>query len=163
MLAVLLTVHLIACLALVIAVLLQRSEGGALGMGGGGTGGIISGRGAASALVRVTMVLAAVFFTTSVLMTRLNAEDAAAPTDIEKTIQQQGADQFNLPSTPGAPPASTPTPGPTTPDPLAPAVPPSGSTTAPATTAPSTPLPQPAPAQPAPTTSDPLRPATPNQ
>ena len=46
MLAVLLTVHLIACIALVIAVLLQRSEGGALGMGGGGTGGLISGRGA---------------------------------------------------------------------------------------------------------------------
>ena len=74
---VLLVIHLIACIALVFAVLLQRSEGGALGMGGGGTGGLISGRGAASVLVRTTMGLAAIFFTTSILMTRLNAEQAA--------------------------------------------------------------------------------------
>ena len=38
MLNVLLTIHMIACIALVIAVMLQRSEGGALGMSGGGTG-----------------------------------------------------------------------------------------------------------------------------
>jgi preprotein translocase subunit SecG len=180
MLAVLLTVHLIACLALVIAVLLQRSEGGALGMGGGGTGGLISGRGAAGALVKVTMGLAAVFFTTSVLMTRLNAEDAAAPTDLEQQNRQQNSDPFNslgIPSTttpgttttPDAPPASTPAPA--TPDPLAPATPPSGSTTPPAsTTAPpaSTAPAQPAPSQPAPAAPDPLRPTppaggTPNQ
>ena len=58
MLAVLLTIHIIACIALVIAVMLQRSEGGALGMSGGGTGGVISGRGAAGMLVKVTMGLA---------------------------------------------------------------------------------------------------------
>ena len=68
MLAVLLTIHMIACVALVVAVMLQRSEGGALGMGGGGTGGIISGRGAAGVLVKTTMVLAGVFFFTSVVM-----------------------------------------------------------------------------------------------
>jgi preprotein translocase subunit SecG len=84
MLAVLLTIHMIACVALVIAVMLQRSEGGALGMGGGGTGGVISGRGAASVLVRTTMGLAAVFFTTSIIMTRLNNEQNAAPSTLER-------------------------------------------------------------------------------
>jgi preprotein translocase subunit SecG len=166
MLAVLLTVHLIACLALVIAVLLQRSEGGALGMGGGGTGGLISGRGAASALVRVTMVLAAVFFTTSILMTRLNAESAAAPTDIEREIQNQSTTPFGSAGSPGTatpgtapgatttPPASTTAPAPAAPDPLAPAPPASTPVAPPASTAP---------AQLTPTTPDPLRPTTPNQ
>jgi len=177
MLAVLLTVHLIACLSLVIAVLLQRSEGGALGMGGGGTGGLISGRGAAGALVKVTMVLAAVFFSTSILMTRLNAEDAAAPTDIEETLGRQGTGDFNslgttgttgttppgaTTTTPSAPPATTPAPAPTTPDPLAPAAtPPTGATTP--ATPPATTTPTPAPARPAPATPDPLSPTPPNQ
>jgi len=192
MLAVLLTVHLIACIALVIAVLLQRSEGGALGMGGGGTGGLISGRGAASVLVRTTMFLALVFFITSVSMTRLNAEVAKAPTELEKTIQQQGTGQFNPltppattpgTATPGAtPPASTPAPAPVPIDPLAPVVTPPSSTTAPASTPPaSTPAPAPststtttparppaatAPSQPAPAQPTPTTPApggTPNQ
>src|SRR5690242_12152175 len=128
MLAVLLTIHLIACIALVIAVLLQRSEGGALGMGGGGTGGLISGRGAASVLVRTTMFLALVFFITSVSMTRLNAEVAKAPTQLEQEIQKQGGGQFNPLTAPGTtpgtattpgttPPASTPAPAPTPIDP----------------------------------------------
>lgn len=61
---VILTVHALIVLALIGVVLLQRSEGGALGMGGGG-GGIMSGRGAANALTRLTSILAALFFTTS--------------------------------------------------------------------------------------------------
>jgi len=60
---VLLVVHLIVAIGLVGVVLLQRSEGGALGMGGGGSGGfgVMSGRGAANLLTRVTAVLAALF------------------------------------------------------------------------------------------------------
>ena len=81
---VLLTIHLIACIALVIAVMLQRSEGGALGMGGGGTGGLISGRGAAGVLVRTTMILAGVFFVTSIIMTRLNNDTSSQPSLLER-------------------------------------------------------------------------------
>jgi preprotein translocase subunit SecG len=177
---VLLVVHLLACISLVITVMLQRSEGGALGMGGGGTGGIISGRGAANVLVRVTMVCAAIFFTTSIVMTRLNAEDAQQPSDLQRQIQQQGTGGVDpLGSNPlAAPPASTTPPpatttAPTTPDPLAPATPPvttppasppAPSTTvtppaqAPASTVPSGANPAPAPAQPAPAQPDPLAP-----
>lgn len=163
---VLLLVHLFACIALVIAVMLQRSEGGALGMSGGGTGGIISGRGAANVLVRTTMVLAAVFFATSITMTRLNAENVRRPTDLERQIEQQtidplagGANTDPLGAAPRAATTTTPpAPVTTTPDPLAPVTTPPASTPAPtpstttvappATTAPAPA--QPAPAQPAP-------------
>jgi preprotein translocase subunit SecG len=174
---VLLVVHLIACISLVFAVLLQRSEGGALGMGGGGTGGLISGRGAANVLVKTTMGLAAVFFTTSVLMTRLNAEQARAPTELERQLQEQSTDPFSTPTTqaPGTsttPPTATTPPATNTPDPLAPSTPPastpapapSGTTTPPAqSTTPAQPAPAPAQPTPAPTqpapAQDPLAPA----
>lgn len=64
MTTVLLTVHILVVLALIGVVLLQRSEGGALGMGGGG-GGFMTGRGAANALTRSTSVLGALFVATS--------------------------------------------------------------------------------------------------
>lgn len=65
---ILLIVHLLIALALVVVVLLQRSEGGALGMGGGsasGGMGMFSARGAASTLTRATAILAACFIATS--------------------------------------------------------------------------------------------------
>lgn len=153
MLSVLLTIHMIACVALVIAVMLQRSEGGALGMGGGGTGGVISGRGAAGVLVKTTMGLAAVFFCTSIIMTRLNNDANAAPSTLEQQQQRQTpADPFapvgGTPSTttPTTTAPATPAPAPTV-DPLAPAptttTPPVSTTPAPATTTPTAPAPTP--------------------
>ena len=55
--------ELMIAVALIIFVLLQRSEGGALGMGGGASmGGLFSPRGAADTLTRTTAILAALFF-----------------------------------------------------------------------------------------------------
>jgi preprotein translocase subunit SecG len=71
MATVLLVVHLMIAAALVGVVLLQRSEGGALGIGGGGGGGFLTGRGTANLLTRVTATLAAAFFLTSILLTVL--------------------------------------------------------------------------------------------
>jgi preprotein translocase subunit SecG len=70
---VLIIVHLLIVLALVGVVLLQRSEGGGLGLGGGSSGvsGFLTGRGQANALTRATTVLAAAFFLTSILLTML--------------------------------------------------------------------------------------------
>ena len=61
--AVLLIIQLIVSVALIGVVLLQRSEGGALGMGGGGAGlgGLFSPRGAADTLTRTTAILAIAF------------------------------------------------------------------------------------------------------
>jgi preprotein translocase subunit SecG len=69
MITVLLVIHLLIAAALVGVVLLQRSEGGALGIGGGG--GFMTGRGTANLLTRVTASLAAAFFVTSLLLTLL--------------------------------------------------------------------------------------------
>ncbi|WP_206711358.1 preprotein translocase subunit SecG [Aquisalinus flavus] len=57
---IILIIYCFIVIALVGVVLMQRSEGGALGMGGGG-GGVMSGRGAASALTRTTSLLAAAY------------------------------------------------------------------------------------------------------
>ncbi len=68
---VLLIVHLIIALCLISVVLLQRSEGGALGIGGGGGGGLVSSRGAETALSKLTWGLAVAFISTSILLTIL--------------------------------------------------------------------------------------------
>jgi preprotein translocase subunit SecG len=64
----LLVLHVMIAIALVGVVLLQKSEGGALGMGGGGMSGFMTGRSTANLLTRATAILAALFMTTSVLL-----------------------------------------------------------------------------------------------
>ena len=71
MTAVLLTVHLMIAAGLIVVILLQRSEGGGLGIGGGaggGMGGFMSARGTANLLTRTTAILAAAFMATSILL-----------------------------------------------------------------------------------------------
>ncbi len=78
---VLIVVHLMIVIALVAVVLLQRSEGGALGVGGGS--GFMTGRGQANVLTRATGILAALFFITSLGLTVRGQQsilDGAAPT-----------------------------------------------------------------------------------
>jgi preprotein translocase subunit SecG len=66
--SVVLVLHLLVAIGLVCLVLMQRSEGGALGIGGGNSS-LISGRGAADVLARSTGVLALLFFVTSISLT----------------------------------------------------------------------------------------------
>lgn len=78
MINVLLIIHLMIAIAMIGVVLLQRSEGGGLGIGGGGggggggMGGFLTGRGTANLLTRTTAILAAIFMTTSILLTILS-------------------------------------------------------------------------------------------
>lgn len=72
---VVLIIHLIIALLLIGAVLLQRSEGGALGIGGGG-GAMMSGRSAATALQKATWALAAAFIVTSLTLTIFATQSA---------------------------------------------------------------------------------------
>jgi preprotein translocase subunit SecG len=67
---VIIVIHLMVVLAMIGVVLLQKSEGGGLGMGGGG-GGFLSSRGTANVLTRTTAILAAVFFSTSLILSIL--------------------------------------------------------------------------------------------
>jgi preprotein translocase subunit SecG len=67
---ILLVIHVILVLALIGSVLLQRSEGGALGIGGGGAGGgLMSGRAQANLLTRATTILATLFMVSSMVLT----------------------------------------------------------------------------------------------
>ena len=68
MIVLLFVVHVLIAIALVGVVLLQKSEGGALGMGGGGMSGFMTGRSTANLLTRTTAILAALFFLTSIIL-----------------------------------------------------------------------------------------------
>lgn len=72
MTTVLLVIHVMLAIALVATVLLQRSEGGALGMGGGGMAGFMTGRATANLLSRTTAIIAAFFMGTSLLLAYLS-------------------------------------------------------------------------------------------
>jgi preprotein translocase subunit SecG len=65
---VILVIHLFLALGIIALVLLQRSEGGGLGMGGGGLGGFSTARSTANALTKATAFLAAGFFITSLTL-----------------------------------------------------------------------------------------------
>ena len=84
---VLIVIHLIVVLALVGVILLQRSEGGALGglSGGGGVSGFLTGRGQANALTRATAILGAIFFVTSLDRSASSAGLSRAPKSILDT------------------------------------------------------------------------------
>ena len=79
---VVLIIHLILALSLIGVVLMQRSEGGGLGMGGGG--GIMSARGAATALGKVTWILAIGFICTSIGLTIISAEKSALASVVDR-------------------------------------------------------------------------------
>ena len=68
----LLVLLVLVCIALSVVILLQRSEGGALGMGGGPSG-FMTARGAGDLLTRTTSVLAGVFFLLCLLLTVVQA------------------------------------------------------------------------------------------
>ena len=106
MTTIILIIHLLIALALVGVILLQRSEGGALGIGGGGMGGLMTGRASANLLTRVTAVLAAGFITTSLLLALLAAH-RTAPTSILDQPAQSTPETPAAPTEPAEPAAPT--------------------------------------------------------
>ena len=120
MATVLIVIHLMVVVALIGMVLLQRSEGGALGMGGGGGGGggggFMSARGAANALTRSTGVLAAAFFATSIALSILAKYEAQStdilenvPTQTEQPLGEGGVLDALTPKVPGEDSSKVPT------------------------------------------------------
>jgi preprotein translocase subunit SecG len=98
---VVIVIHIMIIVVLIGAVLLQKSEGGGLGMGGGA--GFMSSRGTANLLTRTTAVLAVGFFATSLLLSWIASLDRR-PTSIigsEPASQSQPGG-----ATPVAPPTS---------------------------------------------------------
>jgi preprotein translocase subunit SecG len=107
MIVLLFIIHVGIALTLVGAVLLQKSEGGALGMGGGGMSGFMTGRSTANLLTRTTAFLAAAFFATSVLLVILSNRSSAP-----HSLLDQGASPTQEAPAPAPPPAPTPPPEP---------------------------------------------------
>jgi preprotein translocase subunit SecG len=122
LLDVLLVLIIVICIAMVGVILLQKSEGGALGMSGGGPGNFMTARGAGDLLTRTTQVLGALFFLLCLVMTMLSGHNRAA--SVTDRIKIGGI----APPQPVAP-AQTTAPTPTT-------APASGQATTPAPTAP---------------------------
>ena len=105
MTAVIIVIHLILAIALVGTILLQRSEGGGLGMGGGGGGGMggfMSGRATANLLTRATAVIAALFMLTSLTLAILAGGDRESRSILDQppaAVEQEPAE----PEGPSAP------------------------------------------------------------
>lgn len=118
---VLLVIHLILALAIIGLVLIQRSEGGGLGIGGsggGGMGNLASAKGTANALTRATAICAGLFFCTSLalgvmaarsstssvdLLGDISGESIVAPVDAEQsapTAPVEGVENTSVPSAP---------------------------------------------------------------
>lgn len=88
--AVLITVYLIIVVAMIAVILLQRSEGGGLGMGTAGSNGLISVRGSANLLTRTTAVLAALFMATAIGLTILSELDPGSQSILERAADGVG-------------------------------------------------------------------------
>ncbi len=107
MATVVLVIHLFIAIALVGVILIQRSEGGGLGIGGGTFGGLTSGRGAANLLTRTTAILAASFIVTSLTLAILAGNATRAPIILEQPATTAPtpapAPQQEAPGVPSAP------------------------------------------------------------
>lgn len=120
---IIIVIHLMVVVALVGVVLLQRSEGGGLGIGGGS--GFMTARGAANALTRTTAILAVAFFATSLTLSII-ARYGEQPIDILDRVPAEdgvpaddgGAgilDELGGAPSPAEPPAETGQPAPSVP------------------------------------------------
>jgi preprotein translocase subunit SecG len=107
MVLLLFVIHVLIALALIGVIMLQKSEGGALGMGGGGMSGFMTGRSTANLLTRTTAVLAVLFFATSILLVLLSN-----PVKVQRSIIDQPSGPVlpmsPAPQAPGAPAPAVP-------------------------------------------------------
>ena len=95
-----LTIHILIALALIGVVLLQRSEGGGLGIGGGGGSGFMTARGTANLLTRVTAILAACFFATSLILAIMAGAGRENVSIIDEVINESPAAPASGPAVP---------------------------------------------------------------
>ena len=84
-----LTIHILIALALIGSVLLQRSEGGGRGIGGGGAGGgFMTARGTSNLMTRVTAILAASFFATSLILAIMAGHQREPVSIVDEVISE---------------------------------------------------------------------------
>ena len=104
MFAFLLIVQSVVALALITVILMQRSEGGGLGVGGSSSG-FMTARGAADFLTRSTSVLGAILIGLSIIMAAV-AGASREPAEIDTTLSNLATPTAPANSTPPAQPAT---------------------------------------------------------
>lgn len=104
----LLVLLVLVCIAMSAVILMQRSEGGALGMGGSPSG-ILTVSGAGDLLTRTTSVLAALFFVLCLLLTIVQGRTHAGGSVVDKmTVKSLNASALNAAMRPAGAPAGAP-------------------------------------------------------
>ena len=109
MVTIVLVIHLLLALGIVGSVLMQRSEGGGLGIGGssgGGMGGLIGSRASTNLLTRATAVLAGLFFVTSIslaILTGVTGEPRSIVDDASSILDGGGEGRVEEPLEPEGP------------------------------------------------------------
>ena len=92
---VLLVAYLLIVIAMIAVILIQRSEGGGLGIGGGGNAGFMTARGSANVLTRTTGILAALFFLLAIGLTVIKSVEPGSNAILDSAAQttETGTDQ----------------------------------------------------------------------
>jgi preprotein translocase subunit SecG len=103
MVGIILGILIVVCIALVGVILLQQSEGGALGMGGGPQG-FMSARGAGDLLTRITWILAGLFFALCLALTFVSGHSSKGSVVDRLKVDAMNPDAFT-PKQPATPPA----------------------------------------------------------
>ena len=100
MTTVILVIHVILAICIIIAVLLQKSEGGGLGIGGSGTagGGFMTARGTANFMTKLTAFLGGCFFLTSIILALLSSNNAPSiANEVKKEIEKSSTNKPAVP------------------------------------------------------------------
>jgi preprotein translocase subunit SecG len=112
MIILLLAFHILVAIALVGVVLMQKSEGGALGsIGGGGMSGFMTGRTTANLLTRATAILFALFVVTSVSLVLLGTRQQAPQSILGRAMPSEAVPPLPVPAAPAVPAAPPAAPG----------------------------------------------------
>ena len=100
MTTIILVIHVILAICIIIAVLLQKSEGGGLGIGGSASagGGFMTARGTANFMTKLTAFLGGCFFLTSIILALLSSKEAPSiANEVNKSIEQNSTKEPTVP------------------------------------------------------------------
>ena len=100
MITVILVIHVILAICIICAVLLQKSEGGGLGIGGSGGagGGFMTARGTANFMTKLTAFLGGCFFLTSIILALLSSNDSPSiANEVTKSIEKSNTKEPSVP------------------------------------------------------------------
>ena len=100
MITIILIIHVILAVSIICAVLLQKSEGGGLGIGGSAStgGGFMTSRGTANFMTKLTAILGACFFLTSIVLALLSNDNSSSISkEVEKSIELNSSKEPSVP------------------------------------------------------------------